>query len=255
MIHDNPGMKLYGLIGFPLSHSFSKGYFSDKFRQEKRSDCRYENFPLPSLEQLPALIDGHPKLVGLNVTIPYKEQVLCLLNSIDENARAIGAVNTIKIIRSQGKSILEGYNTDAYGFYTSLRPFLDRSIKNALILGTGGASKAVAYVLNNLGISCLFVSRNPKSGDHISYADLCGPVLYNAQLVVNTTPVGMFPNEEACPDIPYEFITDKHLFYDLVYNPLETRFLSKAKEMGARIVNGMEMLHFQAEKAWEIWNG
>lgn len=247
-------MKLYGLIGFPLFHSFSKGYFSEKFRQEKMNDCSYENFPLPSLEELPALIDSHTELMGLNVTIPYKEKVLGLLNRIDENAREIGAVNTIKIKRSQGKAILEGYNTDAYGFYTSLKPFLNRSLKSALILGTGGASKAVSYVLGNLGISCLFVSRHPKGGSHISYADLCGPVLYNFQLVVNTTPVGMHPDEETCPDIPYEFITDKHVLYDLVYNPPETLFLRKGKEMGAQIINGMKMLHLQADKAWEIWN-
>jgi shikimate dehydrogenase len=254
MIRNIPGMKLFGLIGFPLSHSFSKKYFSEKFLKENLTECRYENYPLQSLDELSSLIGSHPELMGLNVTIPYKEKVLKLLNSIDENARAIGAVNTIKINRDQGKTMLEGYNTDAYGFYTSLKPFLDNNLKSALILGTGGASKAVAYVLKNLGISCLFVSRHPKSSDHISYADLCGPVLYDYQLIVNTTPVGMHPDEEAYPDIPYEFITDKHLLYDLVYNPLETQFLGKGKEMGARVVNGIEMLRLQAEKAWKIWN-
>ncbi len=247
-------MKLYGLVGFPLSHSFSKQYFAEKFRREKITGCRYENFPLSSLDELPALIENHPELAGLNITIPYKEKVLGLLDSIDENARAIGAVNTISINRLQGKVKLEGYNTDAFGFYASLKPWLDRNMKNALILGTGGASKAVAHVLENLGISCLFVSRHPGSGRQISYAELCGPVLYNFQLVVNTSPVGMYPNADTCPDIPYEFLTEKHLLYDLVYNPPETKFLAKGREMGARTVNGMEMLHLQAEKAWEIWN-
>jgi shikimate dehydrogenase len=247
-------MRLYGLIGFPLSHSFSKQYFSEKFLREKLTGCRYENFPLASLDALPALIESYPELMGLNVTIPYKEKVLDMLDRMDENARAIGAVNTIKITRGQGKPMLEGYNTDAFGFYASLQPLLDRNVKSALILGTGGASKAVGYVLNNLGISCLFVSRNPRRGDHISYTELCGPVLYNFQLVVNTTPVGMVPDTEACPDIPYEFLTEKHLLYDLVYNPPETMFLRKGKEMGAHTANGMGMLQLQAEKAWEIWN-
>jgi shikimate dehydrogenase len=247
-------MKLYGLIGYPLSHSFSKKYFDEKFAKENLADCRFENFPLQSLEELPGLIAGNPDLKGLNVTIPYKEKVLAHLDSMDENSLEIGAVNTVKIVRQQGKHFLTGYNTDSYGFYTSLLPFLNNSITDALILGTGGASKAVASVLKKLGISFLFVSRHPVRSDQISYADLCGPVLYHARLIINTTPVGMYPDTEACPDIPYEFITGKHLLYDLIYNPAETKFLAKGKQWGARIINGLAMLNLQAEKAWEIWN-
>lgn len=218
------------------------------------NDCQYENFPMQSTEELPELVAGYPELKGLNVTIPHKEKIISFLDNLDENASAIGAVNTIKIIHDKDKTTLQGYNTDAYGFYTSIKPFIGKNVKNALILGTGGASRAVAYVLKNMGLSCLFVSRHPRSGDHISYEELCGPVLYNFPLVVNTSPVGMYPDEEECPDIPYEFITEKHLLYDLVYNPLETVFLRKGREMGARTINGLKMLYLQAEKAWEIWN-
>jgi shikimate dehydrogenase len=247
-------MKLYGLVGYPLSHSFSKKYFEEKFIREGLVDCSYENFPLQSLEELPGLIKGKPELQGFNVTIPYKEKVLSRLDSMDENSFDIGAVNTVKIYRHQGRPLLKGFNTDSHGFYASLLPFLNATITDALILGTGGASRAVSCVLKRLGISCLFVSRHPVRSDHISYADLCGPVLYHATLIINTTPVGMFPDTEACPDIPYEFITGKHLLYDLVYNPVETKFLARGKERGARVVNGLEMLRLQAEKAWEIWN-
>ncbi|OFY50887.1 MAG: shikimate dehydrogenase [Bacteroidetes bacterium RBG_13_46_8] len=247
-------MKLYGLIGYPLSHSFSKRYFEEKFEKEDLADCRYENFPLQSLEELDGLIESKPELQGFNVTIPYKERILSRLDRTDENAFDIGAVNTVKIYRQQGKTILKGYNTDSHGFCASLLPSLNATITDALILGTGGASKAVAFVLKKLGISCLFVSRTPMRSDHISYADLCGPVLYHTQLIVNTTPVGTYPDKEACPDIPYEFITGKHLLYDLIYNPPETKFLSRGRERGARVLNGLEMLRLQAEKAWEIWN-
>jgi shikimate dehydrogenase len=247
-------MKLYGLIGYPLSHSFSKNYFEEKFTREHLSDYRYENFPLQSLEELTRLIKDTPELQGFNVTIPYKEKVLPCLDRIDENSFEIGAVNTVKIDRQQRKPFLKGYNTDSYGFYTSLIPFLNKNVTDALILGTGGAAKAVASVLKKMGISCLFVSRHPMRSDHISYADLCGPVLYHAQLIVNTTPVGMVPDTDACPDIPYEFITGKHLLYDLIYNPEETKFLARGKQWGARVVNGLAMLSLQAEKAWDIWN-
>ena len=247
-------MKRYGLIGYPLSHSFSKQYFEEKFKKENLTDCRYENFPLQSLDELPVLLEDNYELRGFNVTIPYKEKILSRLDRMDENSHDIGAVNTVKISRNQGKYFLKGYNTDSHGFYASLLPFLNKPITDALILGTGGASKAVACVLKKLGISCLFVSRHPVKSDHISYTDVCGPVLYHSQLIVNTTPIGMYPDTEACPDIPYEFITAKHLLFDLIYNPSETKFLARGKEMGARVVNGMEMLRLQAEKAWEIWN-
>jgi shikimate dehydrogenase len=247
-------MKRYGLVGYPLTHSFSKSYFTEKFQKEKMPDCIYENFPIQSLDELPRLIKITPDLTGLNVTIPYKVRIFSFLNEWDENANEIKAVNTIKIIRKEGITSLKGYNTDAYGFYTSLKPLLTPDYKNALILGTGGASKAIAYILEKTGIRCMHVSRNPKRSVDISYADLCGPVLYSFQLIINASPVGMYPDTDACPDIPYEFITRKHLLYDLVYNPLETKFMKKGKDMGARVMNGLQMLYLQAEKAWEIWN-
>jgi shikimate dehydrogenase len=246
-------MKLYGLIGYPLSHSFSKTYFEEKFIRDEISDCRYENFPLQSIKELPELIEKKPELQGFNVTIPYKAKVMSYLDCMDENSTEVGAVNTVKIIRNREKLILKGYNTDSYGFYASLLPYLKTPVTDALILGTGGASKAVASVLKKLGISCLFVSRHPVESNHISYAELCGPVVYHAQIIINTTPLGMYPETDACPDIPFEFITSKHLLYDLIYNPAETKFLAMGKERGARIVNGREMLRLQAEKAWEIW--
>ncbi len=247
-------MKQYGLIGYPLTHSFSKKYFNEKFEKEGLAQCRYENYPLKSIDELPELINDNADICGLNVTIPYKEQVLPFLDTIDENAAKIGAVNTIKIIRNKQKPSLHGYNTDAYGFYTSLKPYLNKHIRHALILGTGGASKAIAYVLGQLNINYLFVTRNPRSENHISYSDLCGPVLYNFQLIVNTSPVGMFPDIQSCPDIPYEFISKKHILFDLIYNPPETVFLKKGKDRGALTINGQPMLQYQAEKAWEIWN-
>jgi shikimate dehydrogenase len=247
-------MKLYGLIGFPLTHSFSKKYFTDKFTAENLTECRYENFPLASIGDFPALMKHYDELKGLNVTIPYKEKILPYLNRVDDNARTIGAVNTIRINRDKGGIMLEGFNTDAYGFRASLEPFLDNSVTGALVLGTGGASKAIAHVLHQMGISVVFVSRHPKADGTISYMDLCGPVLYNASLIINTSPVGMYPDTNLYPDIPYEFITDRHLLYDLIYNPVETEFLRKGREMGARTINGLGMLHLQAEKSWEIWN-
>jgi shikimate dehydrogenase len=247
-------MKLYGLIGYPLSHSFSRQYFEEKFRKENLTDCRYENFPLHSLEELPELVKRSPELRGFNITIPYKEKVMSALDQIDENAREVGAVNTVRVLRQKDGILMKGYNTDTYGFLTSLLPYLDKEAGSALILGTGGASKAVYCVLKRLGISCVFVSRHPVKTDHISYSELCGPLLFNSRLIINTTPLGMFPDTEACPDIPYEFLTGKHLLYDLIYNPAETKFLARGKEMGARTVNGIEMLRLQAEKAWEIWN-
>jgi shikimate dehydrogenase len=222
--------------------------------KEGIADCRYENFPLRSLKELPGLFKSEPDLQGFNVTIPFKEKMVCNLDWMDENSRDIGAVNTVRILRAEGKTILKGYNTDAYGFHASLLPFLNDSITSAIILGTGGASRAVSFVLKKLGISSQFVSRHPVKSDHISYTDLCGPVLYHSLLIINTTPVGMYPDVDACPDIPYEFITRKHLLYDLIYNPGETKFLARGKEMGARTINGMEMLRLQADKAWEIWN-
>ncbi|MEO1434848.1 MAG: shikimate dehydrogenase [Bacteroidota bacterium] len=240
-------MNQLGLIGFPLKHSFSKSYFADKFKKEGIEGYHYENFELNNINLFPFLVQRIQNLRGLNVTIPYKEQVIPFLDTIDESA-AFGAVNTILI--KEGKTT--GYNTDVYGFRTSLAKNLHESDKNALILGMGGASKAVAFVLKHLGIQYQFVSRSTEKGD-LTYGDLSEEVLAHHQLIVNTTPLGMFPKNKTCPDINFAFINDQHLCYDLVYNPEKTLFLRDAERKGARIQNGLEMLHLQAEKAWEIW--
>jgi shikimate dehydrogenase len=247
-------MRLFGLIGYPLSHSFSKKYFSDKFRNENIQDCEYLNFPIETIKELPSLISQNKDLTGLNVTIPYKEQVIEYLDKTDETAREIGAVNTIKINRLKDKTILTGYNTDVYGFYSSIVPRLEKVHKKALILGTGGASKAIAHVFNQLGIEYIFVSRNPRKDNHISYNDLTEDLINNFKIIVNTSPLGTYPDIDKCPDIPYEYISGDHLLYDLVYNPEMSKFLEKGSEKDAKIINGLLMLHLQAEKAWEIWN-
>ena len=245
-------MKNYGLIGYPLSHSFSASYFAEKFKQENIKDCTYQAYEIDSIEKLPALIHEIPNLIGLNVTIPYKQDVFDYLDAIDEVAKSIGAVNTIKIDQATGA--LKGYNTDYYGFKQSLKPFLANHHQRALILGTGGASKAVHYVLKELNIDCLFVSRNPKGEHEISYEDVNDHVMKHHQLIINTTPLGMFPKVEDKPDLPYEYLTSQHLLYDLVYNPLETVFLKEGKQAGSIVINGLDMLKMQAEKSWEIWN-
>jgi shikimate dehydrogenase len=248
------GMKTYGLIGYPLGHSFSQKYFTEKFKREGLSQCQYVNYPIECVELIKDIIDKDHTLAGLNVTIPYKRQVFSYLDELDEISQKIGAVNTIKIERTTGKIRLKGYNTDAYGFYHSLQPRLKKKHDSALILGTGGSSKAVAYVLEELGIHFIYVSRNPKEKNQLSYMDLCGPVLYNFQIIINTSPVGMYPNDQNYPDIPYDFITKDHILFDLIYNPEETLFLKNGKEKGAQIINGLEMLHLQADRSWEIWN-
>jgi len=242
-------MKQYGLIGYPLSHSFSKGYFAEKFLKENITDANYDVFPLEKIEDFTALYQNKENLIGLNVTIPYKQQVIPFLDELDETSANIGAVNTVKF--TQGKRI--GYNTDAYGFEMSLKPMLQSHHTNALILGTGGASKAVEYVLKKLGISFQYVSRN-KSDHTISYEQLDEFIIHNSKLIINCTPIGMYPNVDVAPNIPYNAISEKHLLYDLVYNPEETLFLKKGKEKGAQTKNGLEMLYLQAERSWEIWN-
>lgn len=242
-------MKQLGLIGYPLSHSFSKKYFSDKFLDENIKGFHYDLFPLNDIQKLTRLLKEQPNLLGLNVTIPYKEQVIPFLDEISESAKAIGAVNTIRI--ENGK--LKGFNTDAYGFEESLKVFLKPHHKNALILGTGGAAKAIQYVLEKLDIGYKYVSRTPKA-EQFSYDELNEQIFNKYEIIVNTTPLGMFPKVEQCPAIPYEYLTNQHLLYDLVYNPKETLFLKKGKEKGASIKNGLEMLHLQAEKAWSIWS-
>lgn len=245
-------MKKLGLIGYPLSHSFSKKYFEEKFRKENLTDFSYNTFPLKNISEFTALMQKESDLLGLSVTIPHKETVIPFLTALDPIADEIGAVNCIK--NEKGKLI--GYNTDAFGFRQSLRPFLDANHTKALIFGTGGASKAVAYVLRNLGINFWFVSRaQNKFGNTITYDELTEDIIASCKLLVNCTPVGMSPNNEAFLPLPYNAITPQHLAYDLIYNPEETVFLKKAKEQGALISNGYNMLVFQAEEAWRIWNG
>lgn len=258
-------MKKYGLIGYPLTHSFSKKYFTEKFLKNGLGDHEYELYPLQNLSDLPELINSTPGLCGLNVTVPHKIGVMFYLDKIDPAAKEIDAVNCIKIVNhepvgaffsgelSPMKVRLEGYNTDAFAFEASLRPLLKEYHQKALVLGNGGAARAVAYVLNKLDISYRIVSRR-AIGQHFSYEQLNADIMKERLLIINTTPLGMAPDIEGCPDIPYKLLTPKHLLYDLVYNPEETEFLKRGKAQGAAVKNGLEMLHLQAEKSWEIWN-
>ncbi len=246
-------MKTYGLLGNPLSQSFSQKYFSEKFQNEN-IDAEYLNFELPTIDALKDLLEERPDLSGLNVTIPYKEQVLKFLDDMDDSAKEIKAVNCIKIFLKDGKPYLKGYNTDVIGFSKSLSPLLKEHHTKALILGTGGSSKAVAHALKLLSIDYIFVSRTPKSDKEISYAELSPKVLNERTVIINTSPVGMYPKNDTYPDIPYLLLNNKHLLYDLVYNPLTTTFMQKGMEQGASAKNGLDMLHIQAEEGWAIWN-
>jgi len=244
-------MKQFGLIGFPLGHSFSKKFFTEKFEREN-IDARYDLYELADISEFTEL-KSKPELCGLNVTIPYKEKVMGFLDELDDTACEIGAVNVIKFIRSNDKLILKGYNSDAIGFENSLKPYLKPYHTKALILGTGGASKAIDYTLWKLGIETTFISRTAKPG-MLTYSELTAGTLNEYTIIVNASPVGTFPHADECPDIPYQFLTDKHLLFDAVYNPAETLFLKKGKEKGARGLNGEGMLIGQAEAAWKIWN-
>jgi len=246
-------MKTYGLIGYPLSHSFSKKYFTEKFLNEGIEDHQYELFPIEDIKKLPDLIAENPSLCGLNVTIPHKVNVLCYLNEVDEAAEKIGAVNCISIKSFDGETYLKGYNTDAYGFESSLVPLLQPQHTKALVFGDGGAAKAVKYVLEKLGIGYQVVVRKEAPGA-ILYSDISPEILASHLLLINTTPLGMSPHVDTYPEIDYSQLGTRHLAYDLVYNPLETAFLVKAAAQGAQIKNGLEMLYQQAEKAWAIWN-
>jgi len=242
-----------GLIGYPLSHSFSKKYFAEKFEKENIEGYHYELYPIPNITELPALITSTSNLLGINITIPYKQQALPYLNEVSEEAAKVGAVNTIKITNGQ----LKGYNTDVYGFEISLRKLLATATiplaeMKALVLGTGGAAKAVLYVLDKLEIKAQLVSRSEKKGQ-ITYDSIDKNCLENYQLLVNTTPLGMSPNYNTAPALPYEYLTDQHFLYDLVYNPEVTKFLQMGLNHNAKIINGLEMLHLQAEEAWRIW--
>ena len=247
-------MKKYGLVGYPLSHSFSAKYFAEKFEKNKITDCSYENFSIEKIEMFPEIIMNTHSLCGLNVTIPYKEKVMTYLNELDITAREIGAVNTIKFIRSDNSLRLKGYNTDEYGFKTSLQPLLKKHHQKALILGTGGASKAIKYVLRTLGITYVSASIEELKENEIRYEAIDKKMIEEHLLIIHATPLGTYPKVDACPPIPYEHIGKHHVLYDLVYNPEVTKFLAQGKEKGAATINGLKMLHLQAERAWEIWN-
>ena len=244
-------MRRFGLIGFPLGHSFSKKYFTEKFLLEG-IDARYDLYELKSLDEF-AELKVSENLCGLNVTIPYKQQIIPFLDEMDETAAEIGAVTVIKFIRDGNDLKLKGYNSDAIGFLQSIRPYLKPHHNKALILGTGGASRAFDYTLRKLGIETTFVSRTPAEGQ-LSYSDLSETVLNEYPIILNASPVGTFPNVEHCPDIPYQYLTSRHLLFDAVYNPAETLFLKKGKAQGATVLNGEGMLIGQAEAAWKIWN-
>lgn len=246
-------MRLFGLIGYPLMHSFSQKYFTDKFLNENIKDAEYRNFAVERIEDVRSVF-ATENICGLNVTIPYKGAIIPFLDELDSSASGVEAVNTI-VIRD-GKKI--GYNTDVYGFENSLLNFLAKAQSSqneikAIILGTGGSSKAVAYVLKKLGIEFQLISRSQKEST-ISYSDIKPQTILDYKLIINTTPVGMFPNIHNAPDIAYSFITSQHLLFDLIYNPEETEFLKRGKQQGAQIKNGLEMLKIQAERGWEIWN-
>lgn len=246
-------MQLYGLVGFPLSHSFSRRFFTEYFNKES-IDAKYLNFELKEISMLTAVLQEHPNLVGFNVTIPYKEAILPFIDECDPNAAAIKAVNTVKIERDSGNIRLKGYNTDLVGFRNSLTPLLKPHHQKALVLGTGGASKAIVEALNQLEIKTLLVSRGKNTVPAITYDQLTHTLLEEYTIIVNTTPLGTYPKSELYPEIPYHFLTDRHLLFDLVYNPAVTQFLQKGANHGAAIKNGLEMLELQALAAWEIWN-
>lgn len=242
-------MRHFGLIGYPLGHSFSKKYFTDKFKALGLSDHKYDLYELETIDLFTGLLKD-PNLVGINVTVPYKQAVKQYLDALDQSAEKVGAVNVIK--RTGNK--LTGFNSDYFGFRTSLENFIPKnSVKNALILGTGGSSKAVRAVLADLNIQVVFVSRNAGDGV-ISYDQLTAEIVKEHQLIVNTTPLGMHPKVDNCPGIPYEALESTHFLFDLVYNPETTKFMQMGLDRGARVKNGLEMLHLQADKSWEIWN-
>lgn len=247
-------MTTYGLIGYPLGHSFSRKFFTEKFEKEG-IDAQYLNFEIPSIEEFPEIIKNNPELRGLNVTIPYKQQVMQYLDEISEEAKAIGAVNVVKCQLSTVNCQLHltGYNSDVIGFVESIKPLLKPHHKKALILGTGGASKAIRYGLEKkLGMKTLFVSRSAREG-MITYEEVTAEVLKEYEVIVNCSPVGMYPHVDECPALPYEALNENNLLYDLVYNPLETLFMKKGAAQGATVKNGLEMLHLQAIASWEFW--
>jgi len=246
-------MRKYGLLGYPLTHSFSKRFFTEKFETEN-IDSTYDNFEIDSISKFPEVVKNNPEVVGFNVTIPYKEQVIPFLDELNDSAAEIGAVNTIKVKRNGEKVYLKGYNTDTHGFEKSLSPLLKDYHKKALILGTGGASKALKYVLNKLGIEYISASIEELKENEIRYEDIDKEMMKERLLIINATPLGTYPKVDTFANIPYEYITDKHLMFDLVYNPEVTQFMAKGKERGATVKNGYEMLLGQALRSYEIWN-
>lgn len=246
-------MDKYGLIGFPLGHSFSKDYFNEKFENEG-IDAEYINFEIPQIDNLPKVLDSNPELKGFNVTIPYKQKVISYLDTVSSVARAIGAVNVVKVVHKGKNIVLKGFNSDVIGFTRSIEPLLQDYHKKALVLGTGGASKAIVYALKELGIEPVLVSRYERPGT-IQYGQITAEVIKEYNVIVNCTPCGMYPHTEECPELPYEAMDSHNLLYDLVYNPDETLFMHKGKEKGATVKNGLEMLLLQAFASWEFWNG
>ena len=247
-------MDKYGLIGYPLGHSFSISYFNQKFADEG-INAKYENYEIASIDELTEILDSTPELRGLNVTIPYKEKVIPFLDSISPEARAIGAVNVIRVTHEKNKTILKGFNSDVIGFTQSIEPMIDKKWhKKALILGTGGASKAICYGLKSLGIEPVFVSRYGRP-DTIQYEKVTPEVVKEYNVIVNCTPLGMYPNTDVCPKLPYEAMDNHTILYDLIYNPDQTLFMRKGAEYGAEVKNGLEMLLLQAFASWEFWHG
>jgi len=248
-------MKTFGLIGHRLGYSFSKNFFTEKFAKENLQEHEYVNFELDSIDEFPGIFEGDKTICGLNCTIPYKQQIMPFLDEIDAEATQVGAVNTVKIMSKNGKRYLKGFNTDVYGFENSLRPMLREKHRKALILGTGGASKAIKHILNKLNIEYISASIEEQLfEDEIRYNQIDEQLLKEHLIIIQATPLGTFPNVDACADIPYQYISADHVCFDLVYNPEETLFLKKAKAQGAKTKNGLEMLHLQAIRAWEIWN-
>ena len=246
-------MAKYGLLGFPLTHSFSKRFFTEKFAEENLEHS-YENFEIDTIKKFPEIIKNNSEIVGLNVTIPYKEQVIPYLDELDEASQKIAAVNTIRVIRENGKVFLKGYNTDTFGFEKSISQFLKPFHTKALILGTGGASKALKYVLVKLGIDYISASIEELKENEITYAEIDKKVMNERLIIINATPLGTYPKEDTFPSIPYEHLNHKHLLFDLVYNPEVSIFLGHGNKVGATTKNGYDMLLNQALKSWEIWN-
>ena len=246
-------MDKYGLIGYPLGHSFSVSFFNEKFANEG-INARYINFEIPHIEALPEILASNPELCGLNVTIPYKQKVISYLDELSPEARAIGAVNVIRITHKGRNTILKGFNSDVIGFTRSIEPMLESIHKKALILGTGGASRAIEYGLKSLGLETQFVSRTKKEGC-ITYEEVTPEIVKEYNVIVNCTPLGMYPKADTCPDLPYEAMDSHTILYDLIYNPDETLFLKKGAQYGADTKNGLEMLLLQAFASWDFWNG